>query len=110
MLLVKLVTAIINKKDVKEVCKELTLSRYQFTKMASTGGFLSTGNITIIMGVEDDRLEDALAIIRNHSSQRVEKVAAISSVELPSPMSYPLDVVVGGATVFVTNVEYFEKM
>ena len=106
----KLVTAIINKKDAKEVCKELTKSGYQFTKTASTGGFLSTGNITIIMGVNDELLPDALAIIRNHSCQRVESISTLPGVELPTSIAYPIDVVVGGAVVFVTNVEYFEKM
>ena len=52
----KLIMAIVNKKDVKSVCQALMKDGFQFTKISSTGGFLTVGNTTIIIGTEDDKL------------------------------------------------------
>ena len=53
----KLITAIINKHDVGGVCKKLTENKVEFTKLATTGGFLMAGNTTFIAGVEDDKVD-----------------------------------------------------
>jgi len=105
----KMITAIINKKDSNEVCTALTKGGYFFTKMATTGGFLSSGNTTILIGTEDEKVQGAMDIIRKHCSRRTEIVpATVQSTTLVN--IYPAKVIVGGATVFVTNVETFEKM
>ena len=104
----KMITAIINKKDSDEVCFSLTDAGFYFTKMATTGGFLTSGNVTILMGVEDDKVDEALDIIRKHSSRRT--VTVPTSVQPAMPITLPVQVTVGGATVFVTNIEHFEKM
>ena len=52
----KLITAIINRKDVGEVCTSLTEAGYYFTKMMSSGGFLTSGNTTLIIGTEKDKV------------------------------------------------------
>lgn len=106
----KLITAIINSKDINNVCKELTKAGFSFTKMATTGGFLKSNNVTLIMGVDDNRVESALEVMRDNCKQR--KVPAPTGTSFDgwnSAPSYIAEVLVGGATVFITNVERFEK-
>lgn len=106
----KMITAIVNKKDSSEVCDALQEAKFTFTKMATTGGFLKAGNVTLLMGVEDERVEEAIQIIRKHCAKRMEPMPGIVSAGVPSFSYYPAEVLVGGATVFVSPVERFEKM
>ena len=105
----KMITAIINKKDAGNVCSALVEGGFYFTKMASSGGFLTIGNTTLIIGVEDDSVDSVIDIIRKHSSRRKEMVAGMVGETMAATI-IPTEVVVGGATVFVTSVEKFEKM
>lgn len=105
----KLVTAIVNRKDANKVCDALMANRFTFTKMATMGGFLKAGNVTLFIGTEDAKVETVIAIIRKNSARRIE------SIKDPDMLRYAATpesgaVMVGGATVFVTNVERFEKM
>lgn len=105
----KLITAIVSKKDAGEVCAALTEAGYYFTKMASTGGFLTAGSTTLLIGTEEDQVQRAIQVIRDHCSRRVEKIS--SPVQLATPsQAYPTEVTVGGATVFVSDVTQFEKI
>ena len=107
----KLIFAIVHDED-SRLMVELNKSGYRVTKLNSSGGFLRSGNTTLMMVVEDDKLKDCLDIVRKYSSSRK---AAINTTITPSAISgayipYPVEVTIGGATVFVVNVEYFEKM
>ena len=106
----KMITAIVNKKDANGVCDALTAAKFAFTRMATTGGFLKAGNTTLLIGTEDERVEEAIAIIRKHSAQRMEPLASVVNAGVPSFGYYKTEVPVGGATVFVSPVERFEKM
>ena len=108
-IVMKLITAVISKKDSDQVCTALTEGGFYFTKMASSGGFLSSGNTTVLIGTEADKVDSAIAIIRSHCSRRVENVTSIMP-QATGSSSAPTSVVVGGATVFVTDVSQFEKM
>ena len=77
--------------------------------MASTGGFLTAGNTTLMIGTEDEKVAQALDVIRANCSRRVEKISSNVQLAVPST-AYPTEVSVGGATVFVTEVAQFEKM
>ena len=105
-----MITAIVNKHDSPEVCDALSEAGYTFTKMATTGGFLKAGNVTLLMGVEDDKVDGAMAIIRKHCAQRMEPMPTVVSAGVPAFGYYKTEILVGGATVFVTDVERFEKM
>jgi uncharacterized protein YaaQ len=50
----KLVMAIVSNEDANKVIKNLIKTNFVVTKLASTGGFLMSGNTTIIVGVQDD--------------------------------------------------------
>ena len=83
----KMITAIINKRDTGEVCAALTEAGYYFTRMASTGGFLTGGNTTLLIGTEEDRVSQVIAIIRQRCSRRTEKTS--SNVQLAPPLPIP---------------------
>ena len=104
----KMITAIVNKRDAGEVCESLSNAGFAFTKMATVGGFLTSGNTTLLIGTEDHMVSPVLEIIRTHCSRRVEPVP--TSDHTGRAIGYPANVTVGGATVFVTDVEHFEKM
>lgn len=62
----KLIIAIIKDEDNDSVSRALTKQNFRVTLTASTGGFLRSGRSTLLIGVEDDRVETALEIIREH--------------------------------------------
>lgn len=102
----KMITAIVNKKDSGEVCKFLTDSGFFYTKVSSSGGFLRAGNVTLFIGTEDDKMEEALEVIKKHCSKRIEH---IPQTVIHGTHTQATEVLVGGATVFVSDVVKFEK-
>ncbi len=106
----KMILAIINSDDANTVVSNLTKSGFSVTKLATTGGFLKTGNTTILVGVENDKLDPALAIINQYSHSRTQIVPAASELSIGMLSSVPVEIPVGGATIFVIDVERFEKI
>ena len=108
----KLIIAIVQDEDASRLINSLMTEGYRVTKLATTGGFLRSGNTTLLVGVEDDKLDHAMGVIEKVCKSR--KQVATS----PSPMGgttgvyapYPIEVMVGGATIFVLNVEQFIKL
>ena len=107
----KMITAIVNYKDTNKVCQALSTNGFEHTRLATTGGFLRAGNTTLLMGVEDERLEEALEIIHHNCKKRKEAVSDASRAEMLTGAhgQVPGEVIVGGAIVFVTEVQRFEK-
>lgn len=105
----KLLTAIVQKDDTMHVSDALTAEGFMFTKIASMGGFLQKGNTVLLMGVEDDRVDDALSIIRNNCERRIVETPLLVHGD-PDGIMPTAGVPVGGATVFITDVVRFEKM
>ena len=106
----KLVLAIVNSDDSAEVMKALTRSGVQVTKLATTGGFLMAGNTTFISGVEDEKVDEVIGIIAKHSRRRTQVVPSTSTRDVGMYSSFPVEVTVGGSTIFVLNVDRFEKV
>ena len=106
----KLIFAIVSNDDSSKVSKELTKNRFSVTKLATTGGFLMAGNTTFIIGTEDERVDEAIEIIGKHSKKRTQMVPSSASYGVGMYSAFPVEVQVGGATIFVTNVERFEKL
>ena len=108
----KMITAIVNKKDTSKVCHALTENGIEFTRLATTGGFLRAGNTTLLIGVDEAKLDTALDLIRKNCARRMEKISATPPTGTPLSMHTPnlVEVMVGGAIVFVNEVSYFEKM
>lgn len=105
----KLVMAIVSNDDANQVIKSLIKADFFVTKLATTGGFLKSGNTTIIIGVQDDRLDDCIELVSKHSKQRTKLVPNAISSEFGIFSSTPVEVQVGGATIFVMDVQQFIK-
>jgi uncharacterized protein YaaQ len=110
--LVKLVVAIIHNEDAGALVDGLLEKDYRATRLHSSGGFLKQSNATIVLGVEDDRVDDVMAIITEHCTSRTQVVNPMPPIMEPGEffMPYPLEVEVGGATVFVLPVERYERL
>ncbi len=106
----KLIIAIVHDEDAHALVKQLTEADFGVTKLASTGGFLKSGNTTLIIGTPKERVESALAIIEETSQTRKEITTTTSLLGDNSVMGMPLEITVGGATVFVVDVEKYIKM
>ena len=108
----KLITAIVNKEDSKNVCNELLKSKFYVTRLATTGGFLRAGNTTLLVGVDDDRFQAAMDVIEKVCKSRKQIAPSPASmVGMPGSYTpYPIEVVVGGATIFVLTVDQFIKL
>ena len=106
----KMITAIVNNEDSGAVCHALTKGGFSVTRLSTTGGFLMAGNMTLLIGTEDEKVDACIGLIASCSKQRVEVVPSTASYGIGVTTAYPLEVTVGGATAFVTNVERFEKL
>ncbi len=108
--MMKMVLAIINYDDAQDVMSSLMKAGFSITKLATTGGFLKAGNVTVLIGIEEEKLDECFQIIREHSSSRKQIVPTTGELGMGFFPSMPVQVEVGGATVFVLGVERFEKL
>jgi uncharacterized protein YaaQ len=106
----KLVLAIVSNDDSSIVSSSLTKEGFSVTKLATTGGFLMAGNTTFIVGTEDENVDKVIDIISKHSSRRKQLVPSTSTMDMGMYTSFPVEVTVGGSTIFVLNVDRFEKV
>ena len=105
----KLIIAVVQDKDSNRLITALSKGNFQTTKLATTGGFLKEGNTTLMIGCENEHIDEALAIIKDTCSQREQMVAPISPMggNADSYIPKPVKVEVGGATVFILPIESF---
>ena len=87
----KMILAILRDEDSENVSHALVKSEYRVTRIASTGGFFRRGSTTLMIGVSDDKVDDAIQIIRQSCAPSIE----------PG---------IKRATLFVLNVAYFEQI
>ena len=102
----RLMTAIVQEQDAENAVQALTKLRYAVTRIPSRGGFIRRGNVTLIVGMPTGLEEAAIRILRNSCQQRVEFAQPpFQSSRFPLPP--PIEVSVGGATVFVFEVDSY---
>jgi len=108
----KLVIVVIQDRDATQLLEGLLAKGLRATKLASTGGFLREGNTTLMIGVEDERVHEVLSVVRRTCRARDQLVTPLAPLSgaAESYVPYPVEVQVGGATVFVMSVERFEKI
>jgi uncharacterized protein YaaQ len=108
----KLIVAIVQDKDVGKLVMELTKKEFRSTKLASTGGFLGGGNTTLLIGIEDEKVNQVLEIIKETCHSRTQVTTPVIPVGLGSDsfLPIPTEVTIGGATLFVLEVAQFEKI
>ncbi|MCR4615859.1 MAG: cyclic-di-AMP receptor [Clostridiales bacterium] len=106
----KLVISIVSNDDGVIVMEELTRNGFYVTKLATSGGLLRTGNMTLLTGVEDEKVDDVIEILREFSSKRKQLVEVSQPAMSDIFLNFPVEVTVGGATVFVIDIDRFEKL
>ena len=107
----KLIFAIVNNDDAHNVSSALTTAGFYATKLASTGGFLQAGNTTFMIACETALVDTAVMVIAQNSRKRKQMMPSAGEMTgIDAPVSYPTEISVGGATVFVTDIERFEKL
>lgn len=107
----KLLIAVVHEKDQRHVQDALLESGFQFTNVASTGGFLREGNVTLMIGVEEDQVSQVIDVIRESCQTREQYVNVMPPTMEPvgTVIPSPVKVMVGGAILFLIDVERFEK-
>lgn len=107
----KLIIAVVHDEDSHKLMDALTCKGFMATKLASTGGFLKTGNTTLLIGIPEEQVPVVTEIIKDKC--KTEKQMTLVNPPIPSSiegcMPYPVEVTVGGATVFVIDVEQYLK-
>ncbi|MBX6341803.1 MAG: cyclic-di-AMP receptor [Thermomicrobiaceae bacterium] len=108
----KLVFAVIQGKDADNLLAALRSAGYRSTQINSAGGFLRESNVTVLIGVEDAELPDVLRIVKQNCYTRTQYVNPLLPIMEPGEfyVPNPIEVQVGGATVFVLNVERCERI
>ena len=109
---IKLVLAIIQEEDADAVSASLLAEQFSLTRTNTAGGFLREGNVSSMLGVPVTRLGQLLSIVRRTCVTRTQYVNPLPPIMEPGEfyMPYPVEVQVGGATVFVFDVERFEQL
>lgn len=108
----KLVVAVVQGEDAGQTVKALSATGISVTRLASSGGFLQQGNATLLIGVDEERVERVIQLIDENCRERSRYLTPMPPMVEPGEMfmPFPVEVQVGGATVFVLNVEQFEKL
>ena len=108
----KLILAIVHDIDGNNLMSALNKEGYSVTKLATTGGFLKAGNTTLMVGVSDEKVEAVVDVIRSKCDRRKRMVVnpnVMGNIE-SSMAPFPVEIDVGGATIFVLDVDRFEKI
>ena len=107
----KLVMAIIYDEDAFHILDLLNEKGFYVTKLASTGGFLRSGRTTLISGVQAERVQELIEIFEKncHSRKQLTPVNSTHMGATESQVPYPVEVRVGGANIFVLNVEDYKQ-
>ena len=108
----KMVVAIMHGDDAGDCIEALADRGIPTTRLDSHGGFLQRGNATLLCGVAETQVDLVMSVLREHSKNRTEILNPMPPIVEPGDIyvPYPLEVEVGGAVVFVLDVERFEKL
>ena len=108
----RLIFAVIQQEDAGQTVQALSAAGISVTRLNSSGGFLQQGNATLMIGCDDERVEQVTTLIRENCRERNRYLTPMPPMVEPGEffMPYPVEVQVGGATIFVVNVETFEKL
>jgi CPA1 family monovalent cation:H+ antiporter len=103
-----LMAVVIQEADLENALGSLNKLGFSVARLPSAGGFLSRRNITLLVGVQEDRADVAVKALKNSCQQRVEFVSTPLRGG-PFPMPIPTQVTVGGATIFMFEVESYDE-
>lgn len=108
----KLMVAVIQERDAAALTNALVERGFFFTQIDSTGGFLRESNVTVLIGVQTELVPEVVRLLRQHGQARVRYVNPLMPIIEPAEfhVASPVEVFVGGATVFVLSVERYERV
>lgn len=103
----KLIISIIQDQDFRALSEILLEKDFHSTRLSTTGGFLSTGNTTLLIGVEEARVDEVIGILKQYCHARTQLMnAGPTAADFVGMMPhYPVEVIVGGAIIFVLDAE-----
>jgi len=109
---VKLVVAIVHADDAGPCASALTDSGFDCTRLSTSGAFLQKGNTTLLVGVDATQVDAVVDVLREHARGRNEYMNPRPPTTEPAELfvPFPVEVQIGGATVFVLDVERFERL
>jgi uncharacterized protein YaaQ len=107
-----MVVAVMHADDASDCIEALSDKGVPTTRLDSRGGFLQRGNATVLCGVADEQVDTVMEVLRTKSKTRTEYLNPMPPLVEPGDffVPYPVEVEVGGAIVFVLDVERFEKL
>jgi uncharacterized protein YaaQ len=108
----KLVIAVVQGKDAEPLLEVLTRRGFRATQINSAGGFLRESNVTLLVGVDDVFVDEVRDIVRENCHSRTRFVNPLMPIVEPGEayVPNPVEVLVGGATMFVVPVERYERL
>jgi uncharacterized protein YaaQ len=107
----KLVVAVVQDHDTDRLLREVAAAGLRATRLASTGGFLRSGNTTVLLGVPDALVERCVAIVRSCCRSRIDPFTApVGGDALELDASGVAGARLGGGAVFVAAVRRFERV
>ena len=105
----KMIIAIVQSKDSNRLRRAFNDADIHMTQLSTTGGFLREGNATFLIGIEDQRVQEVLDVIKENAKSREQYVTSQMHMDVEGGSAFPVKVRIGGATVFVLPVEDFIK-
>jgi uncharacterized protein YaaQ len=109
----KMIITVVQGKDAGTLTDKLVAKRYGITRINTSGGFLRESNATFLIGVDDDRVEDVVEIIRGVCKTRTRYLNPLPPMSEPGGEIYmpnPVEVQVGGATIFILTVDKYLRL
>lgn len=108
----KLLISIVHSDDADQLITALREGGFSSTKISTTGGFLREGNATILVGTDEETVPAVLEIVKQNCHTRTQYVNPLPPVMEPGElyMPNPVEVQVGGAVIFVLDVERLIKI
>ena len=108
----KLIVAVVQARDADELLRSLTARGFRATRINSSGGFLRESNVTLLIGVQESYAAEVLRIIKQSCHARTRFVNPLMPIVEPAEfyVASPIEVEVGGATIFVLDVDRYERI
>jgi len=109
---VKLIVAVVHNEDARGLIDVLLKHEHRATWLPQLGGLPQAVERDGSRGVEDDKVDEIVGIVRENCHSRTQTVSPIPPIMEPGEffLPYPLEVEVGGAVVFVLPVDRFERI
>ena len=108
----KLLVAVVHNEDARVLIDALLKHEFRATWLHSSGGLLKQSNATILVGVDDEKVDQIVSLIRENCKARTQTVSPIPPIMEPGEffMPYTIEVEVGGAVIFVLPIDRFERL